>query len=84
MGFLEIIQKIVRNYPMKSNSHFSGKWQNRQISQLLGIGKSEVIILHMEVTLVNDYQYAHNTISLSNLKPLLRLEAEMKKPLLLK
>ena len=52
--------------------------------QFPGIGKFEVVILHMEVTLVNDYQYAHNTISLSNLKPLLRLEAEMKKPLRLK
>ena len=38
----------------------------------------------MEVTLVYDYQNAYNTISLLNLKPLLRIPAEMQKFLLLK
>ena len=33
VGFSGIILKIVKNYPMKHNSHFSGKWQNRKISQ---------------------------------------------------
>ena len=28
-GFLGILLKIVKNFPMKRNSHFSGKWQNR-------------------------------------------------------
>ena len=33
VGFPRIIMKIVKNYVMKHNLHFSGKWQNRQISQ---------------------------------------------------
>ena len=32
-GFPVIVLKIAKNYPMKHNLHFSGKWQNRQISQ---------------------------------------------------
>ena len=47
---------------MKCNLHFSGKWQ---ISQFTGIGKFELIILHMEVIEVYDYLCAHNTISIS-------------------
>ena len=27
VGFLEIFLKIVKNYPMEQNLHFSGKWQ---------------------------------------------------------
>ena len=29
VGFLGIFSKIMKNVPMKSFSHFSGKWQNR-------------------------------------------------------
>ena len=28
-GFLGILSKIMKNYSMKRNMHFSGKWQNR-------------------------------------------------------
>ena len=31
-----------------------------------GIGESEIIVLHMEVALVNDYQFAHNVIWLAS------------------
>ena len=33
VGFLWMILKILKNYGMKRKLHFSGKWQNRQISQ---------------------------------------------------
>ena len=29
-GFLGILLKTVKNYSMKHNMHFSGKWQHRQ------------------------------------------------------
>ena len=32
MGFSEIFSKIVKNYSMKRNLHFSGEWQNQQKS----------------------------------------------------
>ena len=35
VGFPRIILKIVKNYPMKHNLHFSGKWQNRQTKSSL-------------------------------------------------
>ena len=51
---------------MKRNSHFSGKWQNWQISQLLCIGELEVKVLILEVAMVNDYQLAPNIISMTS------------------
>ena len=39
IGFLMIFLKIAKNYSMKRNLHISGKWQNQQINQFLGIGK---------------------------------------------
>ena len=64
--FFGIFLKIAKNYPMKQNLHFSGKWQNWQISQLLEIGKLEVIVLNTEVAMVNDYQLAPNIISITS------------------
>ena len=37
-----------------------------QMCQFPGIGKFEVDVFHMEVTLVNDYQSAYNIISLTS------------------
>ena len=54
VDFWEIFSKIVKNCPMELNLHFSGKWQNWQISQLLIIGKLEGIVFFMKVALVND------------------------------
>ena len=65
VGFLEIISKIMKICAMKRNLHFSGKWQNQQICQLLGICEFEIIVLLMEVALVNEYQFAPNMISLA-------------------
>ena len=65
-GFLVISLNNSKNYPMKWNLQFSGKWQNRQISQLLCIGELEVKVLILEVAMVNDYQLAPNIISLAS------------------
>ena len=62
VGFVEMFSKIAKNYPMKRNSHFSGKWQKQQISELLGIGELELIVLNMEVNLANDKYFAPNKI----------------------
>ena len=62
MGFLEMFLKIAKKYLMKQNLHFSGKWQNLQISELLGIGGLELIVLNMVLNLSNDKYFAPNEI----------------------
>ena len=59
---LRIFLEIAKKYPMKRNSHFSGKWQNLQISKLLGIGELEVIVFNIKVNLTNDKYFAPNII----------------------
>ena len=61
-GFFRIFLKIAKTHPMKRNSHFSGKWQNLQITELLGIGELEAIVLNMVVNLANGKYIAPNII----------------------
>ena len=65
-GFLEIFINNSKNYPMKWNLLFSGKWQNWQISQLLCIGELEVKVLILEVGMVNACQFAPNIFSITS------------------
>ena len=65
-GFLEISLNNSKNYPMKLNLQFSGKWQNWQISQLLCIGELEVKVLILEVAMVNVCQFAPNIFSMTS------------------
>ena len=65
-GFLEKFLNNSKNYPMKWNLQFSGKWQNWQISQILCIGELEVKVLILEVAMVNVCQFAPNIFSMTS------------------
>ena len=66
VDFKGIILKIVKIHSVRSTLHFCGKWQNPENCELPCMGKSEAKVHYIEVTLVHDHQFAHNTISLTS------------------
>ena len=66
LAFKKYLQKLLKIFVQSVICIFLASGRIGKLVNFPDIGKFETIVLNMEVTLVKDYHYAHNMISLTS------------------